>query len=226
MLNKTAKVIERNSFWLSLFFHCLLFSGISFVWLSSSKLIKTKEEDKPSLSIPAYVYHNEAAPLMEPSSIPDHLSTAKTQQKILPPSSQKQIATSKLGIEKPLRRHISSSFNITHPIDISRSPETEPVHLIGDKKIDKPLLTLLGKALTRHLVYPKSALDLNVKGTSVIGFLLYPDGQITDVQLLQTSGAEVLDQSALAAAKAIGPVAQVSQYLDQPKWMVIGIIYS
>ncbi len=98
--------------------------------------------------------------------------------------------------------------------------------MIGDKKIDKPLLTLLGKALTRYLVYPKSALDLNVKGTSVIGFLLYPDGHVTDVQLLRTSGAEVLDKSALAAANAIGPVSHISQYLDQPKWMVIGIIYS
>ncbi len=121
--------------------------------------------------------------------------------------------------------HARPAFNTSHPIDISHSPETEPVHLIGDKKIDRPLLTLLGKALTKHLIYPKSAIDLNVKGTAVIGFLLYPDGHITDVQLLRTSRAEVLDSAALSAANAIGPVSHISQYLDKPKWMIIGIIF-
>jgi TonB family protein len=99
------------------------------------------------------------------------------------------------------------------------------VQLVGDKKIDKPLLTLLGKALTKHLVYPKSALDLNVKGTSIIGFLLYPDGRVSDVQLLRTSRAEVLDNAALAAANAISPVNHVGPYLAKPKFMVIGIIF-
>jgi TonB family protein len=97
--------------------------------------------------------------------------------------------------------------------------------LIGDKKIDKPLLTLLGKALTAHLVYPKPAIDLNVKGTSVIGFLLYPNGQVSDVQLLRTSRADVLDKAALAAASAIAPVQHAAHYIDKPKFMVIGIIF-
>jgi TonB family protein len=64
-----------------------------------------------------------------------------------------------------------------------------------------------------------------VKGTSIIGFLLYPDGHITDIQLLRTSKAEVLDSAALAAATTIGLVNHVSQYLDKPKFMVIGIIF-
>jgi TonB family protein len=97
--------------------------------------------------------------------------------------------------------------------------------LIGDKKINKPLLTLLGKALTVRLIYPKSAIDLNVKGTSIIGFLLYPDGHIIHIQLLKTSGAQVLDEAALTAARQMSPVNHVAQYLTQPKFMVIGIIF-
>lgn len=220
MLNKVARVIQRNCFWLALFCHCLLFSGISFVWVTSPKLLK-EEEDKPSLFIPSYVYHDAAAPAMQ--QLP--LSPDKPQEKTSPPAPQKVVPVSKTGIEKPVTTHAPPSFNISHPIDMSRSPETEPVHLIGDKKIDRPLLTLLGKALTKHLVYPKSAIDLNVKGTSVIGFLLYPDGHITDVQLLRTSRAEVLDNAALAAANAMGPVSHVSPYLDKPKFMMIGIIF-
>lgn len=224
MLNKTARIIQRNCFWLVLFCHCLLFSGVSFVWVSSPKLLKAEEEDRPSLFIPSYVYHDEAAPAVQQLPMP-YTPPSKSQEKPPPPEPQKAVPISKIGIEKPVITHVRPSFNISHPIDISRSPETEPVHLVGDKKIDRPLLTLLGKVLTKHLVYPKSAIDLNVKGTSVIGFLLYPDGHITDVQLLRTSRAEVLDNAALAAANAIGPVSHVSQYLDKPKFMMIGIIF-
>lgn len=206
---KTASYIQRNSFWLVLLCHCLLFAGLSFEWVASNKLFKMEEKDKPSLFIPSYVSHDQSMPNLQEKSTE---------------VSQKTVPTSKLGIEKPAKtaRPVLSS---THPIDISRSKETEPVHLIGDKKIDRPLLTLLGKALTKHLIYPKSALDLNVKGTSVIGFLLYPDGHVTNVQLLQSSRAAVLDNAALMAANAISPVNQVSQYIDKPKFMVIGIIF-
>jgi len=211
MQNKTAKMLQRNSFWLVLVCHCLLFSGILGVWIVKPALIKIPDnEDKPSLFIPSYVYHDAVAPKMP------------TQEELSP---QKIVPTSKLGIKKPTINNIRQLLDMHSAVNISRSPETEPVHLIGDKKIDKPLLTLLGKALTAHLVYPKSAIDLNVKGTAVIGFWLDPNGQVRDVQLLRTSRAEVLDRSALAAASAIAPVNHVAQYIDQPKFMVIGIIF-
>ncbi len=211
MRNKAAKVIQRNSFWLVLLCHCLLFSGVSFVWVLKPALIKLPDDkEKPSLFIPSYVYHDATAPL------------APIQEKVPP---QKVLPQSKLGIKKPTMAEMPQLLNTSRSVNISRSPETEPVHLIGDKRIDKPLLTLLGKALTAHLVYPKSAMDLNVKGTPVIGFLLYPTGQVSEVQLLRTSRAEVLDKAALAAASAIAPVNHVDQYIDKPKFIVIGIIF-
>jgi TonB family protein len=205
---KTTSYIQRHSFWMVLLCHCLLFAGISFEWAASTKLFKMEEKDRPSLFIPSYVSHDKTMPAMQEKM------AAET----------KTVPTSKMGIEKPAKI-ARPAFNTNHPIDISRAPQTEPVHLIGDKKIDRPLLTLLGKALTKHLIYPKSAIDLNVKGTSIIGFLLYPDGHVTNVQLLQSSRAAVLDKAALMAANAISPVNQVSQYLDKPKFMVIGIIF-
>ncbi len=207
MLTKTARFIQKNSFWLVLFCHGLLLMGLSLEWVAATKILQAKEEDKPSLFIPSYVAQNQTAPALQQ---PDHSAATPTSNK---------------GIEKPANQFARPSLNNHQPINISRSPETEPVHLIGDKKIDRPLLTLLGKALTKYLIYPKSALDLYVRGTSVIGFVLYPDGHVTDVQLLQTSRAEVLDKAALAAANAINPVNHVSQYLDKPKFMVIGIVF-
>ena len=204
-------MLQRNSFWLVLVCHCLLFSGILGVWSVKPALIKIPDnEEKPSLFIPSYVYHDAVAP------------KRPTQEAMSP---QKPMPTSKLGIKKPTVNNIKHLLDTHSAVTISRSPEAEPVHLIGDKKIDKPLLTLLGKALTAHLVYPKSAIDLTIKGTAVIGFWLDPNGQVRDVQLLRTSRAEVLDRAALAAASAIAPVNQVAKYIQQPKFMIIGIIF-
>jgi TonB family protein len=206
MSSKVSRAIQKNSLWLVLLCHLLLFSGVSFVWISQAQLIK--KEERPSLYIPSYVYQ------------------AAASSSIQPQNTQRSVPTSKSGTEKPAAMtNMSRMLNVNHPIDISSSKENEPVHLIGDKKIDKPLLTLLGKALTAHLVYPKSAIDFKIKGTAVIGFLLQPDGQVTQVQLLKSSKAEVLDKAALAAANAIAPVRHVAPYLDKPKFMVIGIIF-
>lgn len=223
MLTKTARMLQRNGFWIVLICHCLLFLGLSLQWTASVKLLKTQPEDRPSLFIPSYIAHNLSAPTQQQSTPSPPTPAPKKSPET--PDLKKSIPISKNGIEKPIMTNARPTFNTSHPIDISRAPDTEPVHLIGDKKIDRPLLTLLGKALTKHLIYPKSAIDLNVKGTSVIGFVLYPDGHITNVQLLRTSTAQVLDQAALAAANGINPVANVTQYLTQPKFMVIGIIF-
>jgi TonB family protein len=224
MLGKSARIMQRYSLWLVILCHFLLFAGFSFVWVSAPKLIEEKE--RPSLYIPSYVYHNETAPVTTPLPKQENTPLAKPAEKPVPVTeTAKTLPISNNGIEKPTPAQVRQSLNINHPIDISRSPETEPVHLIGDKKMDKPLLTLLGKALTAHLVYPKSAIDLNVRGTSIIGFVLYPNGQVSNVQLLRTSRAEVLDRAALAAANAIAPVGNVAKYLNKPKFMVIGIIF-
>lgn len=217
-----SRMIQRSSFFLALLAHFFLFSGISFVWVTPTKLFQFEKKDTPALDIPAYLYQPPpAAPVSAPV-----LTPAPLPQKIVPIISKPQPA-SKIGLEKSviLPQHPLKSLNFKQAIALSPSKYTEPVHLIGDKKIAKPLLVLLGKALTRHLIYPKSALDFNVKGTAVIGFLLDPSGQVTRVQLLQSSRADVLDQAAMSAAQAISPVHSASAYINNPRYMVIGIIF-
>ena len=92
-------------------------------------------------------------------------------------------------------------------------------------EVSKSLIVLLGKAITAHLLYPKSAMDLNVQGTSYIGFLLYPDGRVSDIKLLKTSTAEVLDKAAYNAVNAIAPVKHVDTYIQKPEFIVFGIIF-
>lgn len=195
--------MQKYSIWLSFLGHLLFFLSFFFIVRFQSKL-----EQPPALYVPAYIYHQEVSPVMQQQAL-----------------RQPVLAAEKTGSEKPMENNATAGVNLHQPTTENSAKNTEPVHLIGEKNVDKPLIVLLGKAITAHLIYPKSAVDFNVKGTAVVRFLLHPDGQVTDVQLLRSSSANVLDKAALDAIYAISPVKKADLYLTQPKFMVIAIIF-
>src|SRR5579862_918615 len=92
---KIAPMIQRHGFWLVLLCHCLLFSGLSFEWVSAAKLFKQEKEDSPSLFIPSYVAQDETAPaLQQPAPSPP----VKSQEAPPLEDAQKSEPTSKSGI--------------------------------------------------------------------------------------------------------------------------------
>jgi TonB family protein len=202
------QILQRGSFLFAILLHFLLFSGISY----TNVLTPPHPHEMPALDIPAYVAHEEE----QSPSLLEQESQIK----------QKEVPTSPLGLEKPVS---SKTYVLPKPsqfqeIKTGQSTE-EPVHLIGDKKVSKSLIVLLGKAITAHLIYPKSAMDLNVGGTSYFGFTLYPDGRVSDIKLLKTSTADVLDKAAYNAISAISPVKHVDTYIQKPEFIVFGIIF-
>lgn len=203
------KSLQKWSFWVAALLHLLVFIFFSYVWVH--QVIK---QDKADNYIPAYAYHESAQTMQQ-----KNVKNTPVEEVI-----KKNIPTSKNGIEKPVFDQKEIRFN--QIVDISSKKSSEPVHLIGDNsKTPQPLIIILGKALTAKLLYPKAAIDLTIGGISVIGFVLYPDGQVTDVHLLKSSGAEVLDQAALTAASQISPVKNVASYVQEPMPIVFGIIF-
>lgn len=199
---KTVKHITLYCFLLSLLIHFLLVAGFT-----TSIIFHQENKKSPSLYIPSYVYQNPS-----PQAIPQEST----------PENRAEDA-SKYGInKKSIKKQIQ---HLTQMLPANLSKPDEPVHLIGEDKEVQPLLVILGKALTKRLLFPKAALDFSVKGTSVIGFIIYPDGHLANLQLLKSSGAGILDNEALAAASAISPIANVGQYVKHPQFMVIGIIF-
>lgn len=207
MHSKTVNILQKSSLWLALLLHVLLFFSLSYVWV-----YQYKSEEKPPEYIPSYAYHEEKS------------ASVQQNKTIFQKTPKKNIPTSKDGVEKPVFNPREIRFN--QVVDISSAKDSEPVHLIGDnKKTPKPLIILLGKAMTAKLAYPRAAIDLTIKGVAVIGFVLHPDGQVTDVRLLKSSSADILDQAALSAAYQISPVKNVGSYITQPEAIVFGIIF-
>lgn len=214
MQKKWVKILS-NGILISLLAHLLLFTSFMLIWMNPS--IKQEDEKKPGLYIPAYMYQQQSnTPVAKVNSQKNN-------------AAQKTMSTAITSAEKKVSEQAIQSGPEIKTIKqmkvMNLSKAEEPLHLIGDKKVDKPLLVLLGKALTHHLLYPKIAWDFRVRGMVLIGFLLHPNGQLTDVQIVRTSGAGVLDDAALAATQAISPVKKVDQYLTGPKFLVVGIIF-
>lgn len=192
------KVLFRTCLVLSVLWHLFLMVGFSTSWQFSPK-----SQKNPDDYVPSYFYHEDA-------------SAPKPQQQAMA-WEKKQIAAN--GLEKPLPKQNPNQQTST-PANAS-----EPVHLLGDKKADKPLLIILGKAITARLVLPKVAVDFGLRGTAYVSFVIHPDGQITDVQLVKSSGTQVLDEAAVAGISAISPVTKIIPYVKEIMPVTLGIIF-
>lgn len=216
-----SQLVQRNSFWLVFISHGLLL--LILLGLGFAKLNKI---DKPVLdvppSLPAYVSR-------EPSM---RRVATKTQNGVR----QKEAAgvtadADKKPDIKPMKmtNHTASDLPPVQKINqfnvVNLTKKNDPVHLIGDKHVDVPLLEMIGKALTARLIYPKIAVDFNVRGLVLVGFVIHPDGRITDTQLMRSSGAGVLDEEALRALRAIELIPEVNRYLQASRFMVVGILF-
>jgi TonB family protein len=228
--NPQQSVMQKHGIWISLLAHLLLFGGFSFVWWSNPPDL----EKRPSMFIPSYIASQESkpTPIQQPPAPEEKNKTLAQQEKPQP--------TSKIGIEKPIpkkteKAQLAAKKPATPAVpaqaarkfqSMASSREEQGVHLIGDEKIDKSLRVILGKAITRHLFYPTSAIEHNVTGTVLIGFTLHPDGQVTNIQLVKPSNAGILNSAALSAINEISPVPGVREYVSEPRFLVVGIIFS
>lgn len=201
--------LRNHTLALSFLLHAMLLGGSSIVLVPSFQ-----PEKKPSMYVPSYTY----------SEPPAQSSPALTQEK----AEQKQPVEEKKVVD-PKEVPVSNAVQIKRASQArtnSSTKVTEAIHLVGDKDtVPKPLIILLGKAISSKLVYPKIAIDFRLRGIAYIGFTLHPDGTITNVQVVQSSRAGVLDNQAAAAISAMSPVKGVSQYVDKAKPMVVGIIF-
>lgn len=221
MQNKIAKATPIICLLGSLLLHFILLVTFAVGFQFSPKLA----DPPPADSVSAYLEQSH-------TQVPNQAESGSFEQPAVP-LPQPQVESSKIGIEKPVKemqptpQQTRQAINrLKQVYDVSAPNSGDPVHMIGDKnKAVQPLLKLLGIALTHNLLFPKSAIDFNIRGTALLGFMLYPDGHMTDIHLVKSSSAGVLDQAALDALTASSPLKNISHYLSAPQYMVIGIIF-
>ena len=196
------RLSSKRTLWLSILLHLLLLAVVIFHF---NYPMTMRLEEKPALYIPSYTYSEPSQP------------TQVAQNQQTKPSS-------KNGIEKPVKQEVlADSADSKEALQYSKNEQG--VHFIGQKKLNDPLIKLLGIALSAHLIYPPSAVDFRVTGVVHVGFVIHPNGQVTNIQILKSSGVGVLDDAAMTAATMMGIVRGVEQYLSKPKFIAIGIVF-
>ncbi len=214
---------KQHTIILSLLLHFLFFSSAVIIWQPVLVF-----EKKPAPFVPSYAYEEPPPASSSKSYQEEAVQTAKAASETMPMKQVEKPTTTEKAIQT--QPSISKAVQLKHASMAKTSSTThvsDAIHLVGDKKaVPPPLIMLMGKALGKTIKYPKIAQDFRLRGTAYVGFNLHPDGSITELEIVQSSGAGVLDTAALAAVRAITPLAGVGPYVLETKPMVIGIIFN
>lgn len=170
-------------------------------------------EKKSNRYLPAYLHQESKLPVMNLNE----KNFAKSSE------SQQPVSLAEKGII--LKKNLHPQNVISHHAKNPAQAFIEAESLKTGKPVDDQLLKELTRATAKTLFYPAKAAVFHLKGTSSVGFYIQPNGNVTDVQLVQSSGFKILDDAAVNAIKAISPVRDVNLYLSKPKFVVAGIIF-
>lgn len=219
---KLARWTQPSFFWLSVLIHLFIFLMI-FYW--------HLDRDTPSSAIPvpekqeSYYYYTPAYTPTQPAP------AANTQPKTVKEVAKldKKFDLSEMMVRKENKQLFKKSAIDTdlihNTVPSDQTKYMEPIRMVGEKLLDDPFQMLLGRAITAQLYYPEMARGLHMHGTAGIGFVLHPDGTITNARIVQTSKENILDVAALNTVKNASPIANVDIYVKEAKYLVIHIIY-
>lgn len=87
------------------------------------------------------------------------------------------------------------------------------------------LLGQLRTSLSRHLIYPALARKQGWQGIVTVGLRIESDGLLKKIQIRQSSGYNVLDDSALSSLRKIKRLRTEEQYADRPHRLTLRVVY-
>ena len=216
----------RNSIWLllALLAHLLVFITFS-IQLKNSLPEIQEEEDK---ALPAYMYHDDSPPRPTPTSMPETSNYSPPPEpaagsEITIPDKTETAQDGILPTKKAVA--VTTSENQGKAKSFRYKVPQGSINVKAEKQVDVPLLRILSIATAAKLFYPKIAADFQVTGTVKIRFLITPEGTISNVSVVDSSGAGVLDKGALETIQAISPVKGVAPYLKEPQYLTVALIY-
>lgn len=86
------------------------------------------------------------------------------------------------------------------------------------------LLILLHDLIQTHIQYSDFFLGFKRRQMRV-SFLLFPDGHVENIQILQSSGRDTLDEAAFTAVQSIQPVTMARNFLKDKKRFEVPIMF-
>ncbi len=88
----------------------------------------------------------------------------------------------------------------------------------SSKEVDQTLLLIIRK-IEAAKRYPKVARKMGIEGMAVVRFKLSPGGQVEAVEILESSGSEILDKASLETIREAAPLPY------KGGWLRVGIVF-
>jgi periplasmic protein TonB len=165
--------------------------------------------EKPSDILASYMYQES---LLNPPLPPSKVVTKPSIDKI-----------ASLKLTKPMETVLQKSSSPT--TQQTKQPPSPEHRMSGNGKPLPALLSLLHAAIQKQQQYPASALQMEREGKTTLIFLLFPDGHIQHLSIIQSSGTAALDEAALAAVNRAAPFKGVDKHLSAPQTYQITVSF-
>jgi protein TonB len=81
------------------------------------------------------------------------------------------------------------------------------------------ILSLILRKLEAAKRYPRMARKMGIEGTAVVRFKLKPEGRVEAVEIVDSSGSEILDTASLETVRAAAP------FPYKEGWLKVGIVF-
>ncbi|MBR3855577.1 MAG: TonB family protein [Bacteroidaceae bacterium] len=89
-------------------------------------------------------------------------------------------------------------------VDVKVTLADEAIYQVVEQQPEfKGGANALMKYLSSNINYPREAMEQNIQGKAFIGFVVEKDGSITDVNVVKSSGNELLDQESVRVVKSM-----------------------
>lgn len=163
-------------------------------------------------------------PPVRPVAIPLHSPPDVSQASVENGTSSRKPEKTETADVTPHPRKVAATYSPTSAISVDPVKDGPPVPA---KRSDVSIAGGVGKSATvaagnRPPVYPRSARINGYEGTVILRVLVGTDGDVRRIEVLRTSGHDILDRAAIEAvyawrfrAATVGPAA-VEAWLDLP----------
>ena len=125
------------------------------------------------------------------------------------------LAVPKMDISKPVvsstlvhnpQESVLKIYDELSKLSSPRRPTSLPDHRASDSAVLQGFLRKISKKIEKSKRYPRWAMDAGLEGKVVVRFTVSRDGKLSErPRLVQSSGAEILDNAAIAAIKSAAP---------------------
>jgi hypothetical protein len=127
---------------------------------------------------------------------------------------------------KPLRNKNNILIGKRVFLDQNKSLSKRKTETTGDDNLssfDNELLIKLHDLIQQNISYPHDLFFNEFKKTTIIRFVLFPDGHLENIQVANSSGINRLDQISCQALAKVEPVKFAAQYLTAPKKLEVAV---